>query len=189
MDLPETVAARHLTRCAHVPTVQAVHIAPSRQPESLTNHGARATTSVVIAAHIALDPGPRYVGVDHGSTRQRRHRGRSSTVRSRTGLDLNRTVCARFDRRRGGFGTGYLGSIRSVSQLAELHERAGLISAVYVVSYLAFSIPALVAGVLATHIGLRHTSFGYGCLIALVAFSALTFGRLNARRQNGGAGR
>ena len=89
----------------------------------------------------------------------------------------------------GGFGTGYLGSIRSVSQLAEIHERAGLISAVYVVSYLAFSIPALVAGVLATHIGLRHTSFGYGCLIALIAFSALTFARLNARRQHGGAGR
>jgi MFS family permease len=80
----------------------------------------------------------------------------------------------------GGFGTGYLGSIRSVSQLAELRERAGLISAVYVVSYLAFSIPALVAGVLATHIGLRHTSFGYGCLVALIAFSALTFARLNA---------
>jgi MFS family permease len=81
----------------------------------------------------------------------------------------------------GGFGTGYLGSIRSVSQLAEIHERAGLISAVYVVSYLAFSIPALVAGLLATHVGLRDTSFGYGCLIALIAFSALTFARLNAR--------
>jgi MFS family permease len=79
----------------------------------------------------------------------------------------------------GGFGTGYLGSIRSVSQLAELRERAGLISAVYVVSYLAFSIPALVAGVLATHIGLRHTSLGYGCLVALIAFSALAFTRLN----------
>jgi MFS family permease len=87
----------------------------------------------------------------------------------------------------GGFGTGYLGSIRSVSQLAEIHERAGLISAVYVVSYLAFSIPALVAGVVATHIGLRDTSFGYGCLIALIAFSALTFAWLNARRQRDAA--
>ena len=83
----------------------------------------------------------------------------------------------------GGFGTGYLGSIRSVSQLAEIHERAGLISAVYLVSYVAFSIPALVAGVLATHIGLRQTSLGYGCLIALVVLSALTFARLNTRRQ------
>jgi MFS family permease len=80
----------------------------------------------------------------------------------------------------GGFGTGYLGSIRSVSQLAEIRERAGLISAVYVVSYLGFSVPALVAGVLATHIGLLHTSFGYGCVVALIAFGALAFDRSNA---------
>jgi hypothetical protein len=70
-----------------------------------------------------------------------------------------------------------------VSRLTEIHERIGLISAVYVVSYLAFRIPALAAGVLATHIGLRRTSFGYSCLIALIAFSALTFARLHARRQ------
>jgi hypothetical protein len=67
-----------------------------------------------------------------------------------------------------------------VSQLAEIRERAGLISAVYVVSYLAFSVPALVAGVLATHIGLLHTSFGYGCVVALIAFGALAFDRSNA---------
>jgi MFS family permease len=83
----------------------------------------------------------------------------------------------------GGFGTGYLGSIRSVSQLAEPHERAALLSAVYVVSYLAFSGPALVAGLLATHIGLRNTSFGYGAFVALVAVSTLAFARMHGRRQ------
>jgi MFS family permease len=86
----------------------------------------------------------------------------------------------------GGFGTGFLGSLRSVTQLAEPHERAALLSAVYVVSYLAFSIPALVAGLLTTHIGLRHTSFGYGGFVALVAVSALAFGRLNGRQQQEG---
>jgi MFS family permease len=87
----------------------------------------------------------------------------------------------------GGFGTGFLGSLRSVSQLAEPHERAALLSAVYVVSYLAFSIPALVAGLLTTHIGLRDTSFGYGGFVALVAASTLAFGRLNGRQQQEGA--
>jgi MFS family permease len=80
-----------------------------------------------------------------------------------------------------GFGTGYLGSIRSVSQLAEPNERAALLSAVYVVSYLAFSLPALAAGLLATRIGLRHTSFGYGCFVALVALSTLAFARWTGR--------
>jgi MFS family permease len=83
----------------------------------------------------------------------------------------------------GGFGTGYLGSIRSVSQLAEPHERAALLSAVYVVSYLAFSVPALVAGLVATHIGLRNTSFGYGGFVALIAFSTLAFARFDDRGQ------
>jgi predicted MFS family arabinose efflux permease len=68
-----------------------------------------------------------------------------------------------------------------VSQLAEPQERAALLSAVYVVSYLAFSVPALVAGILVTHIGLLHTSLAYGGLVALIAVSALTFERLTDR--------
>ena len=76
----------------------------------------------------------------------------------------------------GGFGSAFLGALRSVSQLAEPHERAALLSAVYVVSYLAFSVPALVAGLLATHIGLRDTSLGYGGFVALLAVATLAFG-------------
>ncbi|MDT7576829.1 MAG: hypothetical protein QOH17_3162 [Pseudonocardiales bacterium] len=76
-----------------------------------------------------------------------------------------------------GFGSGFLGALRSVSQLAEPHERAALLSAVYVVSYLAFSIPALVAGVLISHVGLRDTSLGYGAVVAAIALAALVFER------------
>jgi hypothetical protein len=57
----------------------------------------------------------------------------------------------------GCLGCGFLGALRSVTQLAEPQERAALLSAGYVVSYLAFSVPALVAGVLATNIGLLNT--------------------------------
>lgn len=74
-----------------------------------------------------------------------------------------------------GFGPAFLGAFRTVSQLAEPHQRAGLISAIYVVSYLAFSIPALVAGVLITDTGLRGTSLGYGSAVALVAVGALLY--------------
>lgn len=81
----------------------------------------------------------------------------------------------------GGFGSAFLGALRSVSQLAEPHQRAALISAVYVVSYLAFSVPALAAGLLTTHLGLRDTSFGYGGFVALVAVGALALERLTRR--------
>lgn len=73
----------------------------------------------------------------------------------------------------GGFGAGFLGALRSVTQLAQPHERAALLSAVYIVSYLAFSVPAVTAGVLITHIGLRDTALGYGGFVALLALTSL----------------
>ena len=82
-----------------------------------------------------------------------------------------------------GFGTGFLGSLRSVSQLAEPHERAALLSAVFVVSYFAFSVPALAAGVLTTHIGLRTTSFAYGYFVLVVALGTLAFERVTVRHE------
>jgi MFS family permease len=80
----------------------------------------------------------------------------------------------------GGFGAAFLGALRSMTLLAQPHERAALLSAVYVVSYLAFSIPALVAGFLITHLGLRETSLGYGGLVAVIASAA--FALDSARR-------
>jgi MFS family permease len=87
----------------------------------------------------------------------------------------------------GGFGSGFLGALRSVTQLAEPHERAALLSAVYVVSYLAFSIPAVLAGLLITHVGLRDTSLGYGIFVAVIAVGILGFERHAGRRVQGAA--
>jgi MFS family permease len=81
-----------------------------------------------------------------------------------------------------GFGAGFLGALRAVTQLAAPHERAALLSAVYVVSYLAFSIPAVVAGILIIHVGLKDTALGYGVFVAAVAMAALVVdGVLRAR--------
>lgn len=81
-----------------------------------------------------------------------------------------------------GFGPAFLGAFRSVSQLAAPHERAALISAIYIVSYLAFSVPALVAGLLIAEAGLRGTSLAYGAVVGLVAAGALLHGMYAARR-------
>ena len=80
-----------------------------------------------------------------------------------------------------GFGPAFLGGFRTVSQLAEPHERAALISAIYVVSYLAFSIPALIAGVLITDSGLRDISLGYATVVALVAAGTVLYEATTAR--------
>lgn len=81
----------------------------------------------------------------------------------------------------GGFGAGFLGALRSVTQLARPHERAALLSAVYVTSYLAFSVPALTAGVLITRIGLRDTALYYGGFVAVAALTSLGLGLVAGR--------
>lgn len=87
----------------------------------------------------------------------------------------------------GGFGPAFLGALRSVVQFAAAHERAALLSAVYVVSYLAFSIPALLAGLVIPTFGLRITSMAYGAVVLAIALGSLIFGEVSARRSRGAA--
>ncbi len=72
-----------------------------------------------------------------------------------------------------GFGAGFLGALRSVVPLAFPHERAGLMSAFYVLSYLAFCLPSLLAGNLIRSFGLIATTDGYGAVLILLALGAL----------------
>lgn len=72
-----------------------------------------------------------------------------------------------------GFGGGFLGALRSVVPQALPHERAGLLSAFYVLSYLAFCLPALLAGGLARSFGLVATTDGYGAVLILLSLGAL----------------
>ncbi|WLH92179.1 MFS transporter [Pseudomonas sp. FP453] len=72
-----------------------------------------------------------------------------------------------------GFGAGFLGALRSVVPLALPHERAGLMSAFYVLSYLAFCLPSLLAGNLIRSFGLIATTDGYGVVLIVLALSAL----------------
>jgi len=72
-----------------------------------------------------------------------------------------------------GFGSGFLGALRSIMPLALPHERAGLMSAFYVLSYLAFSLPSLLAGNLTRIYGLIPTTNGFGAVLILMAVGAL----------------
>ncbi|WP_095195611.1 MFS transporter [Pseudomonas sp. Irchel 3A7] len=72
-----------------------------------------------------------------------------------------------------GFGAGFLGAVRSLFPLALPHERAGLMSAYYVLSYLAFCLPSLLAGNLTRTFGLVATTDGYCAVLILLSLSAL----------------
>jgi predicted MFS family arabinose efflux permease len=86
-----------------------------------------------------------------------------------------------------GFGSAFQGALRSVLPLAEAHERAGLMAAFYVLSYLAFSVPAIVAGTMAHVVGLRLTTDVYGMtLVALAGMTVAASGLGRGRRMVGG---
>jgi hypothetical protein len=73
-----------------------------------------------------------------------------------------------------GFGGGFQGAIRSVVPLAAPHQRAGVLSVVYVVSYLAMGLPAVIAGVLLVHEGnLVATAVQYGVAVMVLTAVAL----------------
>ncbi|WP_064711696.1 MFS transporter [Rhizobium bangladeshense] len=67
-----------------------------------------------------------------------------------------------------GFGTNFLGSIGTIMPLAKADERAELLSAFYVQSYLAFSLPAILAGFLAKSAGYQVTTDIYASVILLL---------------------
>ena len=73
-----------------------------------------------------------------------------------------------------GFVSGFLGAIRSVLPLAPAKHRAGERSVIYVVSYLALSLPAIIAGVVVVGTGsLELTARAYGIAIIALAFAGL----------------
>ncbi|MGY2261059.1 MFS transporter [Pseudomonas sp. SDO55104_S430] len=72
-----------------------------------------------------------------------------------------------------GFGAGFLGTVRTLVPLALPHERAGLMSAYYVLSYLAFCLPSLLAGNLARTLGLVATTDGYAGVLIVLSLGAL----------------
>ncbi|HEY0246661.1 MAG TPA: MFS transporter [Gryllotalpicola sp.] len=70
-----------------------------------------------------------------------------------------------------GFGASFSGALRLAAPLAEAHERAGLFAGIYVVAYLAFGVPALIAGQLVGPLGLMPTVVGY--VVATVVVAAI----------------
>ena len=72
-----------------------------------------------------------------------------------------------------GFGAGFQGGVRTVVPLAEPHQRSGLLSVMYLISYLGFGLPTIVAGVIVVYSGVARAACEYGTAVMLLA--ALAF--------------
>ena len=83
-----------------------------------------------------------------------------------------------------GFGSGFQGGIRTVVPYVQPHERAGVLSIIYVVSYLGFGLPAVIAGYFVVHSGgLIPVERIYG--FAVIALALLALIGLVRRRSRG----
>jgi hypothetical protein len=76
-----------------------------------------------------------------------------------------------------GFGASFSGTARTLMPLAGPSERAGLFAALFLVAYLAFAVPAVVAGQLAGPFGLKSVVVGYGVAIVACATAGLLLHR------------
>lgn len=78
-----------------------------------------------------------------------------------------------------GFGPSFGGVFRVLATLAPPDRKAEVVSSVLAIAYLAFSVPAVVAGLGVEAIGLRATAEVYGAtLIAVAAVALVLTGRL-----------
>jgi MFS family permease len=70
-----------------------------------------------------------------------------------------------------GFGVTFLGALRALSGAIPAEHRSSVMSAFYIVAYSSLSVPAILAGALATPLGLNSTFEVFGSVIAGVALS------------------
>jgi predicted MFS family arabinose efflux permease len=66
-----------------------------------------------------------------------------------------------------------MGAYRVVVAFAIPSDRAGLITAVYIVSYLATGIPAVIGGIATSRYGLTETALVYSLVVAALAAVAV----------------
>jgi len=73
-----------------------------------------------------------------------------------------------------GFGAGFQGAVRSVISLAKPDERAAVLSVIFVVSYIAMGLPAIIAGLfIGSHGDLKFTTEQFAGVVMLLAGLAL----------------
>jgi MFS family permease len=73
-----------------------------------------------------------------------------------------------------GFGAAFSATLRLIMPLVATHERAAVATGVYLVAYVAFGLPVVIAGLLAAPVGLLPTISGYGATACILAFIGLS---------------
>jgi MFS family permease len=68
-----------------------------------------------------------------------------------------------------GFGVAFLGGLRALVAVIPDQQRAAVMSAFYIVAYASLSVPAVLAGIVVTHLGLESTFETFGSVVSAIA--------------------
>lgn len=80
-----------------------------------------------------------------------------------------------------GFGAAFRYAVSAIGEAAPAAQRGEVFATMYIVSYLAFSVPALAAGLAVAHVGLKPTAVTYGALDLVLVLAASVAGALRTR--------
>jgi MFS family permease len=81
-----------------------------------------------------------------------------------------------------GFGASALACFGTLARLSAPEERGELFAVVYVIAYLAFSLPAVIAGFASTSVGLHTTAVVYGLGVVVLGLAAMAAQRMRSAR-------
>jgi MFS family permease len=71
-----------------------------------------------------------------------------------------------------GFGPAWTGTYRLLVTDVAPADRAGLVAAIFIVAYLSFSLPVVIAGLASQHFGIRDTALVYSAATAVLVAAA-----------------
>jgi hypothetical protein len=70
-----------------------------------------------------------------------------------------------------GFGVAFLAGLRQLVTVIPDQHRAAVMSAFYIVAYASLSVPAVIAGLVVTHLGLDTTFETFGSIVTVIALA------------------
>ncbi|MDQ2622521.1 MAG: MFS transporter [Actinomycetota bacterium] len=82
-----------------------------------------------------------------------------------------------------GFGAAALAGFGTLAKVALAEERGEIFALAYVISYLAYSLPAVIGGFAANEFGLRSTTLVYGAAMLLLSVLAFFSGEYERRQR------
>lgn len=79
-----------------------------------------------------------------------------------------------------GFGASGIGTFGTLAHLPDEHERGQLFAVVFVISYVGFSVPAVIAGLASTAYGMHASAVAYALAVIVLNLAAVAALRLRA---------